>query len=105
MPLHCVLHGLLPLLRKSSENGFLPSSTARQVACIGAWHPSRVGWAVPRAGQRGYFHRTEKNKKIYKIGKARLRAAAAALSRCQHCVCSLLPSFAPSQWRPVNDPS
>ena len=40
-----------------------------QVACIGAWHPSRVGWAVPRAGQRGYFHRTEKNKKIYKIGK------------------------------------
>jgi len=41
----------------------------RKVACIGAWHPSRVGWAVPRAGQRGYFHRTEKNKKIYKIGK------------------------------------
>ena len=42
----------------------------RKVACIGAWHPSRVGWAVPRAGQRGYFHRTEKNKKIYKLGKA-----------------------------------
>ena len=42
----------------------------RKVACIGAWHPSRVGWAVPRAGQRGYFHRTERNKKIYKIGKA-----------------------------------
>ena len=41
----------------------------RKVACIGAWHPSRVGWAVPRAGQRGYFHRTERNKKIYKIGK------------------------------------
>jgi large subunit ribosomal protein L3e len=42
----------------------------RKVACIGAWHPSRVGWAVPRAGQRGYFHRTERNKKIYKLGKA-----------------------------------
>ena len=42
----------------------------RKVACIGAWHPSRVGWAVPRAGQRGYFHRTEKNKKIYRLGKA-----------------------------------
>ena len=42
----------------------------RKVACIGAWHPSRVGWAVPRAGQRGYFHRTERNKKIYKVGKA-----------------------------------
>ena len=42
----------------------------RKVACIGAWHPARVGWAVPRAGQRGYHHRTEKNKKIYKLGKA-----------------------------------
>ena len=41
-----------------------------EIQGIGAWHPSRVGWAVPRAGQRGYFHRTEKNKKIYKLGKA-----------------------------------
>jgi len=41
----------------------------RKVACIGAWHPSRVSYAVPRAGQRGYFHRTEINKKIYRIGK------------------------------------
>jgi len=42
----------------------------RKVACIGAWHPSRVSFAVPRAGQNGYFHRTELNKKIYRIGKA-----------------------------------
>jgi len=41
----------------------------RKVACIGAWHPSRVSFAVPRAGQNGYFHRTEINKKIYRIGK------------------------------------
>jgi len=41
----------------------------RKVACIGAWHPSRVKYSVPRAGQRGYYHRTEINKKIYKIGK------------------------------------
>jgi len=41
----------------------------RKVACIGAWHPARVSWTVPRAGQRGYFHRTEANKKIYRIGK------------------------------------
>jgi len=41
----------------------------RKVACIGAWHPARVSWSVPRAGQRGHFHRTEANKKIYKIGK------------------------------------
>jgi len=41
----------------------------RKVACIGAWHPSRVSFAVPRAGQHGYHHRTEANKKIYRIGK------------------------------------
>lgn len=41
----------------------------RKVACIGAWHPSRVMFSVPRAGQNGYHHRTEVNKKIYRIGK------------------------------------
>jgi large subunit ribosomal protein L3e len=40
----------------------------RKVACIGAWHPARVSWTVPRAGQCGYFHRTEMNKKIFMIG-------------------------------------
>jgi len=33
----------------------------RKVACIGAWHPSRI--------QKGYHHRTEINKKIYRIGE------------------------------------
>jgi len=42
----------------------------RKVACIGAWHPSRVSFTVPRAGQHGYHHRTEINKKIYRMGKA-----------------------------------
>jgi len=42
----------------------------RRVACIGAWHPSRVAWTVARAGQNGYYQRTEINKKIFKIGKA-----------------------------------
>lgn len=42
----------------------------RKVACIGAWHPSAVKWTVARAGQKGFHHRTEMNKKIYKIGKA-----------------------------------
>ena len=41
----------------------------RKVACIGSWHPSRVKFSVPRAGQLGYHHRTEVNKKIYRIGK------------------------------------
>jgi len=40
----------------------------RKVACIGAWHPSRVRFTVARSGQRGYFHRTEVNKKVYRIG-------------------------------------
>jgi len=42
----------------------------RKVACIGAWHPAAVSYAVPRAGQKGYGHRTSMNHKIYKIGKA-----------------------------------
>jgi len=41
----------------------------RKVACIGAWHPARVSWAVPRAGQKGFHHRTEVNKKVYRVGK------------------------------------
>merc|ERR1712032_1056822 len=42
----------------------------RKVACIGAWHPARVPYTVARTGQNGYHHRTEINKKIYKLGKA-----------------------------------
>jgi len=41
----------------------------RKVACIGAWHPARVPFTVARAGQNGYHHRTEMNKKVYRIGK------------------------------------
>jgi large subunit ribosomal protein L3e len=40
----------------------------RKVACIGAWHPARVSWTTPRAGQNGYHHRTEINKKVYMLG-------------------------------------
>lgn len=40
----------------------------RRVGCIGAWHPSAVKWTVGRAGQLGYHHRTEINKKIYRVG-------------------------------------
>jgi large subunit ribosomal protein L3e len=39
----------------------------RKVACIGAWHPSKVMFSVARSGQDGYHHRTEMNKKIYRI--------------------------------------
>jgi len=40
----------------------------RKVGCIGAWHPAAVKWTVARTGQCGYFHRTELNKKIYRVG-------------------------------------
>jgi len=41
----------------------------RKVACIGAWHPARVSYSVPRAGQCGYHHRVERNKKVYRVGR------------------------------------
>ncbi len=70
----------------------------RKVACIGAWHPSRVNITVARAGQRGYFHRTEKNKRIFRIGKKVRRRApitacldpcAFAASRCPSLIAPL----------------
>jgi large subunit ribosomal protein L3e len=42
----------------------------RKVACIGSWHPSRVSFTVARAGQKGFFHRTHFNKKVYMLGKS-----------------------------------
>jgi len=42
----------------------------RKVACIGAWHPERVSFTVARAGQNGYHHRTQLNKKIYQLGRS-----------------------------------
>jgi len=45
----------------------------RKVGCIGAWHPARVSWTIARAGQSGYFHRTEMNKKVYRIGRGAIR--------------------------------
>ena len=41
----------------------------RRVGCIGAWHPARVRFTVGRTGQLGYHHRTEINKKVFRIGK------------------------------------
>lgn len=50
-------------LQKKSHRGY------RKVGCVGAWHPARIRTSVPRAGQLGYHHRTEMNKKVYRIGK------------------------------------
>jgi len=48
----------------------------RKVACVGAWHPENIRTSVPRAGQYGYYHRTEINKKVYRIGKADTQGAS-----------------------------
>jgi large subunit ribosomal protein L3e len=45
----------------------------RKVACIGAWHPSAVKWTVARVGNQGYFHRTQINQKLYKVGAGEVR--------------------------------
>lgn len=45
----------------------------RKVGCIGAWHPAAVKWTVARTGQLGYHHRTEMNKKIYRVGAGAVR--------------------------------
>lgn len=50
-------------LQKKTHRGW------RRVGCIGSWHPSRVRYTVPRTGQLGYHHRTELNKKVYRLGK------------------------------------
>jgi len=45
-------------LPRKTHNGL------RKVGCIGSWHPSRILWTIARAGQKGYHHRTERNKRI-----------------------------------------
>jgi len=40
----------------------------RGVASLGPWNPPRVMPGVPRAGQMGFHHRTEYNKRILKVG-------------------------------------
>merc|ERR1712216_836134 len=55
-------YGVTKLPRKTHKG-------LRKVGCIGAWHPARVAYTVARAGQKGYHHRTEVNKKIYRVGK------------------------------------
>jgi len=55
-------YGVRILSRKNSK-------IRRAVACIGPWHPSRVLYTVPRAGQLGFHQRTEYHKRIMLIGE------------------------------------
>ncbi|MGQ9543471.1 MAG: 50S ribosomal protein L3 [Candidatus Bathyarchaeia archaeon] len=43
--------------------------TRRGVGSIGGWTPSSIIYSVPRAGQTGFFQRTEYNKQIVKAGE------------------------------------
>jgi len=54
--------GVKILTRKNSK-------IRRAVACIGPWHPARVLYTVPRAGQLGFHQRTEYHKRIMLIGE------------------------------------
>ncbi|MHA1913579.1 MAG: 50S ribosomal protein L3 [Promethearchaeota archaeon] len=55
-------HGIRILTRKNSK-------VRRAVACIGPWHPARVLYTVPRAGQMGFHQRIEYHKRIMVIGE------------------------------------
>lgn len=62
-------HGMNGVVRRWGVTR-LPRKTRRgnrKVACIGPWHPARVMYSVARAGQMGFFHRTEINKQILRI--------------------------------------
>jgi large subunit ribosomal protein L3 len=41
----------------------------RQIGTLGSQSPGRVRWTIPRAGQLGFFQRTEYNKRLLKIGE------------------------------------
>jgi len=43
----------------------------RHVGTLGPFHPARVIYTVPMAGQMGFHRRTEYNKRILKIGEAK----------------------------------
>jgi len=54
----------IKLKKAKSEKG------RRRPGNIGPWHPARVTFRVPMAGQLGMFTRVEYNKKILSIGKS-----------------------------------
>jgi large subunit ribosomal protein L3 len=55
-------HGVKILPRKTRKG-------RRVVGSVGSWHPARISWTTPRAGNMGFHNRTEYNKKILKIGE------------------------------------
>jgi len=62
----CKRYGITRLPVKSRRG-------CRKVGCIGAWHPSAVKWTVARSGILGYYHRTQLNHKIFRVGAGAIR--------------------------------
>ena len=54
----------ITLRPRKSEKG------VRRVGSIGPWHPARVTFRIPMAGQIGMFTRVSYNNKVVEIGKA-----------------------------------
>jgi len=75
----------------------------RKVACIGTCHPARMQFQVPRAGQMGYHHRTEINKKIYRIGKAKKDDPAGAKTNADLTEKGITPMGGFSHFGEVNE--
>jgi len=75
----------------------------RKVACIGTWHPARVQFQVPRSGQRGYHHRTEINKKIYRIGSNKKDDANSARTEADLTEKGITPLGGFSHYGEVNE--
>merc|ERR1712087_55973 len=75
----------------------------RKVACIGSWHPARVQFQVPRSGQKGFFHRTEINKKIYRIGKSVKEDPHSAMTEMDLTEKSITPLGGFSHYGAVNE--
>jgi large subunit ribosomal protein L3e len=63
----------------------------RKIGCIGAWHPARVSWTVARSGQEGYHHRTEANKRIYRIGRSAREANDNATTEADATIKNITP--------------
>ena len=54
--------GVKTVMHKSNK-------TVRGVGTLGPWTPHYVMYTVPRAGQMGFHQRTERNKRILKVGR------------------------------------
>lgn len=44
------------------------TNKVRHVGTLGPWHPAKVMFGVPHSGHMGYNYRTERNKRVLKLG-------------------------------------